>query len=29
MGSMVIKHVVLRRPIDIAGLYSLRLAKDG
>jgi UDP-MurNAc hydroxylase len=29
MGNMVIKHVVLRRPIDIAGLYSLRLAKDG
>ena len=23
MGSMVIKHVVLRRPIDIAGLYTL------
>lgn len=29
MGSMIIKHVVLRRPINIAGLYSLRLAKDG
>ncbi len=29
MGRMVIKHVVLRRPIDIAGLYSLRLAKNG
>jgi hypothetical protein len=26
MGSMIIKHVVLRRPIDIAGLYSLELA---
>ena len=23
MGRMFIKHVVLRRPIDIAGLYSL------
>jgi UDP-MurNAc hydroxylase len=29
MGSMIIKHVVLRRPIDIASLYSLQLAKDG
>jgi UDP-MurNAc hydroxylase len=29
MGHMVMRHVVLRRPIDIAGLYSLPLAKEG
>jgi UDP-MurNAc hydroxylase len=29
MGRMVIKHGVLRQPIDIAGLYSLPLAKEG
>ena len=28
MGRMFIKHVVLRRPIDIAGLYSLPVAQS-